>query len=166
MEYNVIDNFLPKDVFEEIQKVFMGPQIPWFYNNSVLTVGADEKYFQFTHTIFNNWKPDSQIMDVIVPILSQVNPKAWFRIKANLGTRTLSNEETGFHTDFEFPCTTAIFYLNTNNGYTVFEDGTKVESIANRFVEFNSELKHSGVTQTDTNTRVLINFNYTKEGGY
>ena len=58
--------------------------------------------------------------------------------------------------------TTAIFYLNSNNGYTEFEDGTKVESVANRFVSFPSTLKHRGTSCTDENVRVVINFNYFK----
>ena len=53
-----------------------------------------------------------------------------------------------------------IFYLNTNNGYTEFEDGSKVESVANRFVSFTGDLIHRGVSQTDTKARVVINLNY------
>ena len=56
--------------------------------------------------------------------------------------------------------TTSIFYVNTNNGYTVFEDGTKVESVANRMLTFPSNLKHCGTSCTDKNIRSVINFNY------
>ena len=58
--------------------------------------------------------------------------------------------------------TTSIFYVNTNNGYTKFEDGTKVESVANRMVIFPSNMKHIGTSCTDEKTRVVINFNYFK----
>ena len=57
------------------------------------------------------------------------------------------------------PFTKPIFF-NTNNGYTKFEDGTIIESIANRFVSFPAELRHTGTTCTDKNTRIVINFNY------
>ena len=68
---------------------------------------------------------------------------------------------SGFHIDFHYEHSrTAIFYVNTNNGYTEFEDGTKVESVANRFVSFAGDLLHRGVSQTDTKERVVINFNY------
>ena len=58
--------------------------------------------------------------------------------------------------------TTSIFYVNSNNGYTVFEDGTKVESVANRFVSFPANMKHKGTSCTDEKIRVVINFNYFK----
>ena len=56
--------------------------------------------------------------------------------------------------------TTSIFYMNTNNGYTKFEDGTKIESVANRLVSFPSNMKHKGSSCTDEKIRVVINFNY------
>ena len=60
------------------------------------------------------------------------------------------------------PYTTSIFYMNTNNGYTEFEDGTKVESIANRIVSFPFNMEHTGTSCTDEQTRIVINFNYVK----
>ena len=84
------------------------------------------------------------------------------RAKANLLTITPKIKQFDFHTDFDDKenLTTAILYLNTCNGYTIFKDGTKVESFANRFVEFDSKLEHTGTTCTDENVRVVINFNY------
>ena len=37
---------------------------------------------------------------------------------------------------------TSILYINTNDGYTKFEDGTIVESVENRLVTFDSRMKH------------------------
>ena len=56
--------------------------------------------------------------------------------------------------------TTSIFYINTNNGHTRFENGKRVESVANRMVTFPSHLQHTGTSCTNARTRVLINFNY------
>ena len=53
--------------------------------------------------------------------------------------------------------------MNTNNGYTEFEDGTKVESVANRFVSFPEKMKHRGTSCTDKKTRIVININYLME---
>jgi hypothetical protein len=50
--------------------------------------------------------------------------------------------------------------VNTNNGYTKFEDGTKVECVANRLLTFPTNIKHCGASCTDEKTRVVINFNY------
>ena len=55
------------------------------------------------------------------------------------------------------------FYLsniNDNNGYTYFEDGSKVYSKARRLIRFDSNIKHSGTTHTDAKHRFVININY------
>ena len=59
--------------------------------------------------------------------------------------------------------TTSIFYVNTNDGYTLFEDGTKVESVANRMLSFPANMRHTGTTCTDQQIRIVINFNYFKK---
>ena len=100
----------------------------------------------------------------ITPLLVKINPISLWRIKANLLTRTPNIIENTFHIDgADLPeeklkqLTTSIFYMNTNNGYTEFEDGTKVESVANRFVTFPTTTKHRGTSCTDKKTRVLMN---------
>ena len=55
---------------------------------------------------------------------------------------------------------TSILYMNTNDGYTKFEDGTKVESVANRMVTFPNSMKHTGTTTSNSEYRLVINFNY------
>ena len=65
--------------------------------------------------------------------------------------------------DFNYlSASTSIFYVNTCNGYTHFEDGTKVDSVANRLITFPTQTKHGGACCTDTVARIVINFNYHK----
>ena len=59
-----------------------------------------------------------------------------------------------------FPHKGFLFYVNTNNGFTILEDGTKVESIANRALFFDSSKSHKSTTCTDEDIRVNININY------
>jgi len=94
--------------------------------------------------------------------VDKMNPVSLMRIKANLNVATKEYIDRELHTDFDIDCTTAIAYINTNNGYTIFEDGSKVESIENRVVIFPSFMKHAGVPCTDEKRRVVINFNYLK----
>ena len=54
----------------------------------------------------------------------------------------------------------AIFYINTNNGLTVLEDGTEIKSVANRLLLFNASEPHHSTTTSNENRRVNINFNY------
>ena len=71
---------------------------------------------------------------------------------------------SSFHTDFQDEqkngVTTSILYINTNNGGTQFEDGTRVKSIANRVVTFDCSTKHAPVSCTDKKRRIVVNFNY------
>ena len=100
--------------------------------------------------------------------------QALFRIKANLeGYRSSKPYYSNFHVDCSDEqlyvptidghkhkevkdMTTGIYYVNTCNGYTEFEDGTIVNSVGNRFVSFPASTKHRGVSQTDTKARVVI----------
>ena len=82
------------------------------------------------------------------------------KIKANLSFRTTEKIIHGYHVDLPYECKTAIYYLNTNDGCTMFKDGREVGSVENRLVIFNSQLAHTGTTCTDQKIRSVINFNY------
>lgn len=164
MKYKITDDFLSKENFELMKATMIGDNFPWFYNNSIVPTDLGRQHFQFTHIFYQFWSWHNN-WEVIAPLVNAINPKAWIRIKANLKTRLPEITEQGWHVDFDFPCTTAIFYLSDTDGYTVFEDGTKVECKANRLVEFDSKHKHSGTSHTDEKVRVLINMNYIAEGG-
>ena len=51
---------------------------------------------------------------------------------------------------------------DSNNGYTYFEDGQKVQSQENRAVIFSGDLLHAGTSCTDTDLRVVLNIDYCK----
>ena len=55
---------------------------------------------------------------------------------------------------------TAIFYLNSNNGYTLFKDDTRVFSQENRLCLFNGHIEHAGASCTNAKRRVVLNINY------
>ena len=69
------------------------------------------------------------------------------------------------HIDFDekkYKIHTGILYVNTNNGYTKFSNGEIVKSEENKYVEFDSQLEHTGTSCTDQDYRIVINFNYLK----
>lgn len=162
---DIIDNFIPHDAFCELQHAVLRGDFPWYVCET--KVSDDESSllnFQFTHTLYNEFCPQSGYIKLIDPILKRINPKAILRIKANLTTVTDKIYEYGLHVDDpKFSGKTGIFYLNSNNGYTLFENGQKIESIANRFVEFDAIIKHTGTSSTDSKFRCVLNFNYYKE---
>ena len=158
----VIDNFLTEDLFNPIQELMMGTKFPWFYNSGILRENEPGRY-QFIHHFY---KPEeigpassSEYYSLLDFCQNKLGVKKLVRIKANLNTRTLFHRKTGWHYDFE-DMTTSILYLNTNNGWTEIEGYGKINSVANRVVIFDSNLKHTGVTTTDEKIRVMLNFNY------
>ena len=58
---------------------------------------------------------------------------------------------------------TVVYYLNTCDGYTHFKDGTRVETIENRAVIFNSQVPHGGSTCTNADNRIVLNINIHRE---
>ena len=160
----IIDNFLPLPEFKNLQSFMMGDRFDWYYNTrSIYGRFKGPSQFQFTHTFYHTtppWNGETRTYDVIAPCVEQLKVKRLYRAKANLLTKTMFHKTTGFHVDLDFPCTTAVFYLNSCNGYTKFKKGPKVKSVANRIVIFDSQIQHSGFTCTDENTRVVVNFNY------
>ena len=154
----VIDNFLPEKEFESIHSLLMGYQFPWYYNSIVDYENQIFDIFDLDNYQFiNNLNEDSP---VVQPILKKLKTDKIVRIKANLNPRTPEVIRRKFHIDTAEKCKTSVFYINTNNGWTEFEDGSKVESVGNRMVIFDSHIKHTGTTCTNQKTRVVINFNY------
>jgi len=176
------DNFLNQEEFDELQSFIMSVTFDWHYGESqVYPVGelnsdgkiiypkeVDKNKFHFAHMFYHaHSNHQSQQSEFLLPIINRIEPISLIRIKSNLLLRTPDIVEDGFHVDMtsvseekQKQLTTSVFYVNTNNGYTLLEDGTKVESVANRMLTFPSNMKHTGTTCTDENTRVVINFNY------
>ena len=153
----VIDNFLNKEFFLPLKNLILGEHFSWFFNDYKVYENDDD--FQFVHTVVKKSKTTSTFIKYINPILSNLKAKKTIQVKLNLQTKKNKIYNHIFHTDIP-DVTTAIFYINTNNGKTIFENGEEVLSVENRIVIFDSNLKHTGTSHTDTKRRVLINFNY------
>ena len=160
------DDFLKQEDFDKIQKLMLEPEgFPWFYADKIVFEDDVDK-FQFIHAFYNNHIPMSLFIHELDSIITIIQPFSIVKIRAKLLTRTSEIIESTFHVDIPLleenlkQWTTSIFYMGTNNGYTKFEDGTKVESVANRMVTFPADMKHLGTSCTDENIRVVINFNY------
>jgi hypothetical protein len=161
MSIVVIDNFLPDKTFYSLQEAITGTYFDWYYNDYIDRETDVNKGFQFIHFFYKDNINGSRF-NIIEPILNVIKPTSLLRIKANLLTKTNNIVVNEFHKDFNNVnnLTTAIFYINSCNGYTLFKDGTKIQSVSNRFVSFDSQLEHTGTSCTDNNRRILINFNY------
>jgi hypothetical protein len=159
VDKRIIDNFLNEDEFLHIKNLIDNPFFSWYFQNGREFV--NDKFFQFTHVFYHNNRPNSQEFDSLQPFIDKLKMKSIVRIKANITGKEETIKDGQYHVDFDdYNCTTAIWYLNTNNGKTVFEDGDEVESVANRMVIFPGHIKHFGTSHTDTKVRIVLNFNY------
>ena len=162
----IIDDFLDPQFSAEIQHKYCGCASTWRYNDSIV-YKEDEDHlhnFQFTNVIYDMGSPKNDDYMYICPILDKLGVKLPVRIKFNLRPSTPDLVKSSFHTDISelkgIPYKTAIYYVNSNNGYTEFEDGERVESVSNRMLIFDGNESHRGVTCTDEKIRVVLNINY------
>lgn len=165
MDIKVYDNFLDVNDFNTINFTMMSINFPWYFNQYKVfedEVDIDDKNFQFTHTFYKNFSVQSSFFETILPLIMKMEVSSLVRIKANLTTRWNNILEFKPHVDNILPnARTAIFYLNTNNGYTRFTElDKKIDSVANRLVTFPNNALHCGTTHTDTKYRAVININY------
>ena len=169
-DIKVTDNFLDKEYFSDIQKHLLGPNFPWFFNDGInYDYPPHPTQYQFIHIFYDNHN-ELPFFQLLGDMCRRIGYKEILDdpmrcgIKGNLNPKQPEHELYGFHIDLEEGktegWTTSIFYVNTNNGWTEFENGDKVESIENRLVMFDSQVKHACNTSTDQKIRGLINFNY------
>ena len=158
---NIYNNFLPKDVFKKLKDTMMGGSFPWYFNPYVNDENDKGCNFQFTFTFIDEGKQKcwGEFIEIMKPVLKKIKHKKMNRVKANLLTITNKIIEHGMHIDQE-KGTTGILYLDNSNGHTKFKSGKIIKSEENKYVEFDSILKHTGSTCTDKIRRVVINFNY------
>ena len=164
-QIQIHDNFLDTSDFQKIYENMMGDQFPWYYNTTINTpcLHQSELNYQFTYSFYvENAGVIGNYYGILLPCLEKMGIRFLLRCKSNLNPKTEVNRQIGdMHCDYDLRYSkTAIYYVNTNNGFTLFEDGTKVDSVSNRLVVFDTLTNHVGYTCTDENVRVLINFNY------
>jgi hypothetical protein len=179
----VIDEFLPEDIFKEFSNIFLDKKFPWYFNET--SVYDDDNTPQFCHSIYMDMEPTSHCWEYIKPILIEglqlKNNQSILRVKVNATPSTEKVIQKSFHYDLvepgenqklrkniNYPAkvsshNVAIIYINSNDGFTYFKDGAKIESIENRCAIFPGNLMHAGSTCTNSPLRIVLNINYTCE---
>ena len=163
----VFDDVLSSEEFTTINNI-LNPEesgsFPWYWCKILAKgeeMGDPLRNWFFYHMYYDNHGWVSNEASLLEPLLNKMVVRSLIRIKANIYPATEKIHRQGFHVDNAYQdALTAIYYVNSNNGYTEFEDGTRIDSIANSLIIFPSSMKHSGTSTTDTNCRVNINFNY------
>ena len=158
----IIKDCLHSDTLKFIKSEMTSGNFSWYY--SCVTYPKDPG-FVFTHKFYDidGGIKSGRFNDLIIPILGNIKYKVLRRIKANCYTKNENHIKHEFHIDDKIKHKVALFTVNTNNGYTEFENGEKIPSIENTLALFDGNVKHRSVVQTDENLRINININYDEE---
>ena len=167
--YEIIDNYLKEDDFNKIEKWILHRDFMWHFVDKPNRTSTNETQFQFgrvfieygdtiVHDAVGNLK------NIMKPYCKSKKVKVGInRAKVNMYINVNNKHEgLGLHQDIEDEkdYKTLLFYLDTNDGYTEFENGEKVNTVKNRALIFDAHLYHQTVTQTDSLFRRNININF------
>lgn len=162
----IIDEYLDRNIFLSIKAAIEAASFPW--ERSLILKDPPAHLdpacnLQDIHGFFlRNAKRQymSARFDIVRPIINKLKPIDLIKVKVNRTYRKDRHVEYGFHVDTQrVGATTAIFYLNTNNGFTLFDNHEKVCSVENRMVLFDSARSHTGASCTDADYRLVLNIN-------
>ena len=187
--YEVIENFLPDDIFYPFALNLMNS---YHYTPMDMVTNAEDSDGSLINfgDLFPEKKHPATLMfqtnlflryvgkittsdfwiihqDGFIKYLEDyLNIKRWWSARVNCTVIQPEQYIGPYHIDFEQPyfkenTTTAILYLNSNNGGTKFEEnGEIVQSKKNRLVKFPTTSRHAGVWHTDAKLRFVLNMTY------
>ena len=184
----VIDNFLTKSYYKYILELLTSPDFGWNYSSNITGVSQSLQFndYGFSHIFWHDetGQRNNIHSHFIQPLLYQIMDVANcdFIIRARADMVTWSKEEFMHqpHTDFKFPNTASVFYINETDGDTIFynvepkdvpkdkdykdlKEYDRVSPKANRLAIFDGDLLHTGCSPTKHKNRILINSNYIKK---
>ena len=159
MDLKVIENYLDNETYYILNKEINSFYFPLYYADYV-SYRNKKDGFMFNHTFYNKGITSSFFDKIVLPLIKPLDVKNLIRAKLNFYTNQTHHIKHDYHTDSEEDHKVALYSLNTNNGYTEFENGPIVKSVANQLCVFDGKLKHRSVTQTDKNSRINININF------
>tara|TARA_R100001460_G_scaffold31302_2_gene61623 strand:- start:531 stop:1022 length:492 start_codon:yes stop_codon:yes gene_type:complete len=160
-EYEIIDNFLPQSEFEEIENIMKN--MPWYYLDFIAhdkKVNKDNSFYFYHMLYFDNRVLSNDFERICSLLLNKITIKSLVRLKANLYPSTSKVLEHDYHVDFPYEHKGGLFSINTCNGYTKLEDGSKIKSKANRLLLFDSSKNHASTNCSDERIRINLNINY------
>tara|TARA_R100001082_G_scaffold79332_1_gene46704 strand:+ start:56 stop:598 length:543 start_codon:yes stop_codon:yes gene_type:complete len=165
MDVKIVDRFLDPYTFNEL--VELSKKFTYRFREGVSAyVGEKSEPWNSygTHLLYKDDVPRSQFFENIYKIFAPAfNSEEVFtvfiRVKANLYPHTETLKEHQPHIDYPFKHIAGVFSLNTCDGFTRMQDGSKIDSVANRMVFFDGSVKHNSSTTTNASARYNINFN-------
>ena len=166
--FKFYDDFLEKKYFDRLVEQINSRDFPWKYCDTVshsvddatISKQESEEQFYFVHNIYEDNQPMSKLYEYILPVYDKLNVRSVMRSRilmyVNQGKQIIHEK----HFDFHYNHNAALLYLNTNNGFTEFSDGTRCDSVENRLVIFDGSKEHTSSTCTDVKKRQVLTLNY------
>jgi len=153
--------------FNKLKNILTSVDFPWYFQPHTLSDQPDS-YFMFTHTLFafergqnSKWFKDFE--PIIYFLDNKIKIKKLVRMKFNLYTNQNKKINHTAHWDSADEkgnprkgITVSIFNFTTCNGGTIIND-KKYPSNENEALIFDNVNKHSGIVQTNTQTRIVLN---------
>ena len=174
IDFKIIENFLDRDQFLNLQKIFLSNNFPWFYHDNIS--GANESAlgdFGFGHSILYG-ETKSSAYNIVEPILNTVctasETNQMLKVRADMTVFSVYGHRHQPHLDLHAPHTVSILYLTNSDAETVifknidieknsFEEYKRIAPQENKLVVFNGSYYHTGHSPASTNRRILLNFN-------
>ena len=155
------NNFLPLKSFNRIKEVVINKHFPWFFKHELNENQKKEDLNSyFTHTFYLDNNINSREFEILDSFLKAIEAKALIRVVANFYFKTDKIVQHAEHVDYEFPHKGALLSLNTCDGGTILEDGTKVNSVENTVLFFDPSKPHASTSTTNAKGRINIQVNY------
>lgn len=174
MKTEIIDNFLSEEEFYTFKNLIVySKEFPFYISDIVafpkntIEASKENRYWDsyIAHTVYDNDVPHSDSYNLFSNIFIKKFKemgifKSLLRIKVNYYPATEEVKEHHQHVDADYESYGAVYSLNTCDGFTRLYDGTKIESIQNRIVFFDSSKPHNSSTTSNSKGRYNINFNF------
>jgi len=198
--YLVIDSFLDERVANDMENLCLDYHFPWYFSyvtakreDNFSTVPKDDEFGLHNHPLVNDGVMGVHPIVMERAVVSQNFYKEYLskilfkmdsqfgvervqvqRAKCNLQTQLTNNKPTYFnvpHIDADIRHISFIYYINDNDGHTIFftdeskdknsplEIEHKVESKKNRIVFFDGSILHTGQNPINSHLRAVINVN-------
>ena len=158
------DNFLTEEEYQKIYNLMTSDDISWYYTPNITfpKENASNNLFYMTHHFYNDDRPLSAYFDShIFPMFQKkLKARTIIRVKGNLYPSQNKLSQHKPHTDYAYEHKAAIYCINTCDGYTMFENGKTISSVANRLITFDGSMEHASTDCTNAKSRININFNY------
>ena len=184
--FRIIDNYLTKSYHKEIQERLTGDIFPWYYSSNSTepkwVVGTPTfNEYGFSHSFWENDVMNGAglegnhyftnnfatfIKPFLLQVMDTIGCDTILRCRADMTTWSPEEFIHPAHTDYPFPNTATIYYVNDTDGDTIIygqdclEIKARVSPKANRLVIFDGDISHTGCSPTQHKTRILLNSNF------